>query len=283
MRAGEPPAVSLRDRMIRRDKLTGGSTMPTPRFADATKNKADPRVSGSLAYNVVFIPWEYVDAGEWIEKTNQWNSVTANKFEIVWYTPGVQITQITQANDHPHASIYIRGHGAAGVADIQVKVDTVHGVEKKVVEKKIHITEACDRLIRSGLSKSFAGAIKFFHCYSGTVMTDTGYADQKALLASKNADNKSALKQKLITRQQYDAWKKPPLQPNKSIGRTGAEYMRNRGYRSCLYFGYLGPLVSEYADNGAIGWHKNTNLEDLRGYAGGPLTTVRASLGRVQV
>ena len=249
--------------------------MPTPRLADVTRANTDPR-QGTDHYNVVFIPWDYADAKEWIDKTTQWNSVTAYKYEIVWYT-GTASGLIKQANNHPHATVYIRGHGAAGVADIQVKV----GAPPAVVEKKLHITEACERLIKSGLAKSFAGAIKFFHCYSGTVMTATEYDTHSQNLASKNQNFKTALDAGLITRAQYKQWKKP-LTANKSIARTGADYMRSKGYRSCVYYGYLGPLESEYGDKGSHVWHKYTNLADLQPNPA-MLTTVRASLGRVQV
>jgi len=250
--------------------------MPTPRLPDVTRNKADPR-QGTDHYNVVFIPWEYADAKEWIDKTTQWNSVTAYKYEICWYTPGVESSLITHANNHPHAAVYIRGHGAAGVADIQVKV----GALPNVVEKKLHITDACDRLIKSGLAKSFAGAIKFFHCYSGTVMTPGQYATHSQTIASMNKMLKDGVKDGTITKDLYDQ-KKKPLQENKSIARTGADYMRSKGYRSCVYYGYLGPLESEYGDKGSHIWHKYTDLTDLQPNPA-LLSTVRASLGRVQV
>jgi hypothetical protein len=249
--------------------------MPTPRLADVTRAKTDPR-HGIDHYNVVFIPWDYADAKEWIDKTTQWNSVTAYKYEIVWYT-GTDSSLIKHANDHPHASVYIRGHGAAGVADIQVKV----GTPPHVVEKKIHITEACDRLIKSGLKTSFAGAIKFFHCYSGTVMTAAQYGTHSQNIAGKNQNFKDARDQGMITKAQYKQWK-TPLLANKSIARTGADYMRGKGYRNCVYYGYLGPLESEYGDKGSHIWHKYTDLTDLQPNPA-MLGTVRASLGRVQV
>lgn len=252
--------------------------MPTPRIADVTRNKTDPR-QGGTHYNVVFIPWELADAQEWIDKTTQWNLITGNKYQLEFYRPGMISRFIDQANDHSYANIYIRGHGAAGVANIQVKV----GTPPNVIEKKISITEACDRLIKSGLKKSFAGAIKFFHCYSGTVMTGAEYQNHTALLKSKNTEFKSARKQGIITKDQYNQWKKPILK-NKSIARTGADYMRSKGYRRCIYFGYLGPLESEYNDDGNHNWHKFVDLSGLQSpTSGGIVGTQRASLGRVQV
>lgn len=252
--------------------------MPTPRVSDVTRSDTDQR-HGGQKYNVVFIPWEYSEAKEWIDKTTQWNNKTNYKYEIVWYSPGVKNTLIERANSHPHATVYIRGHGAAGIANIQVKV----GTPPAVVEKKIHITEACNRLIKSGLNKTFSGAVKFFHCYSGTVMTATEYDNHSDTLASKNKTFKTALKQEMISKDQYKQWKTPILK-NKSIARTGADYMRSKGFRSCVYYGYLGPLESEYCDTGGHNWHKAVNLADLQApNTRVAFSSVRASMGRVQV
>lgn len=250
--------------------------MPTPRKEDKAKDAADPRDPNITRTRIVFIPWEFPDAQEWIDKTTQWNWITGNKFKIVFYRPGIILRELSDASDDHNATIYIRGHGAAGVANIQVKV----GEPPNQIEKKLSIEEACDRLISSGLKKRFSGAIKFFHCYSGTVMTEQGYTDHVGILRDRNAEFRQAYKEHIIEKDQYNKFKKQVLK-NKSIAKVGADYMRKKGYKQCIYFGYLGPLESEYADDGLNNWHKQTNLDELQN---SPLTgTVRASLGRIQV
>ncbi len=252
--------------------------MATPRLIDVTQANADAR-AGANKLRVVFIPWPYEMAGEWITKTEQWNHGTGNKFEIVFFTPNMPSRAIAMANDHPNATIYLRGHGAAGVADIQVKIgEAVEGQVQQM--NKLHITEACDRLIASGLKKSFAGALKFFHCYSGTVMDAGTYDNHVANIKSNNTTVKRGYQAGGLSRQQRDQFTKP-LEPNKSIARTAADYLRGKGFRSCTYYGYLGPLQSEYADEGGGGWHKYVDTSNLQGTA--LVGTVRASLGRVQV
>ena len=41
--------------------------------------------------------------------------------------------------------------------------------------------------------------------------------------------------------------KKEHLVSKKCIARLGADYLRSKGYVQARYFGYLGPLVAEYA------------------------------------
>jgi len=69
------------------------------------------------------------------------------------------------------------------------------------------------------------------------------------------------------------------------IARNGADYLRKRGFTRCLYYGYLGPLASEYADDGTGAFHKKVEIDGLqnRPAALAGVSTTRASVGRIQV
>lgn len=253
--------------------------MPLDRLQDVSRNAVDPHV-GARGRRIVFIPWDPVEGEEWAIKTAQWNHATGNKYEIVHYTPGMGSPFLRIANGEPSTAIYIRGHGNPGVPYIQVKVT----VGNTVAERKLPITEACDRLIASGLLPSFSGVIKFFHCHSATVLTQNAYQQECAKVRSNNTTVKQGYKQGMLTKVQRDTFLKE-IHPNKSIARNGADYMRKRGFRGCLYYGYLGPLASEYGDDGAGGIHK---MVELAGLNSPPphlvgLGTSRASQARVMV
>ncbi len=254
--------------------------MPLDRTPDRLKNKVDPHV-GNRGKRVVFIPWDVTEGDEWAIKTAQWNHSTGNKFEIVFWDGGRPNMLLVQAGSRPDAAIYIRGHGNPGVPYIQVKVD-VGG--PTLEERKLLIVEACDRLMGTGLHPSFRGAIKFFHCHSGTVLTPDAYEQELRRAASNNRTVQQGVRDGTLTLAQRDKfWKH--VHPNKSIARIGADYMRKKGFKSCVFYGYLGPLASEYADDGHGAWHKEVELAGLQN---GPaalagMATARASRGRVQV
>ena len=254
--------------------------MPLDRRPDQTRNTFDPNL-GARTKRIVFIPWDIVEGDEWAIKTAQWNHATGNKYEIVFFNDGRVDPRILKANDQPGSAIYIRGHGNPGVPYIQVKVN-VGG--DAVQERKIMITEACDRLIRTGLDKRFSGVIKFFHCHSGTVLTQTAYQNEVAKFESNNRLVNQGVRAGTLNADQKAAfWKE--IYPNRSIARNGAEYLRKRGFNRCLYYGYLGPLASEYADDGDGGFHKMVEIDGLQNrptsLAG--ISSTRASAGRVQV
>lgn len=253
--------------------------MPISRTPDKTKNRTDNFV-GNRGRRIVFIPWDPIEGQEWAIKTAQWNHATGIKYEIVHYIPGQRSYFLATASTQTDCSIYIRGHGNPGVPYIQVKVGPPEAQEAR----KLFISEACQRLIDSGLKSSFPGVIKFFHCHSATIFTASAYADEKARLMSKNADFEAAYKQNMITAQQKEDWT-VDIHKNKSIARIGADYLRKKGFNKCLFYGYLGPLASEYDDDGAGGMHKMAELDGLenRPAALNNLTTSRASQARVQV
>lgn len=248
-----------------------------PRFADKQKTKADGAL-GARTNRIVFIPWPPAEAQEFIDKTNQWNRVSTKAFTILSWQAGVQHAAIQNAHNDDGTAIYIRGHGSPGQDYIQIKVTGGGGA---VTEQKLSIITACQRLIASGLHKSFGGTIKFFHCYSGTVYTKEALKLRDDKIKSNNASVKSAYKQGMVTKTQRDAFLQPG-QKNKSIARIGADFLRGKGYKHCTFYGYLGPLESEMADDGHGTWHKQVDVTNLSG--GNPLlSTIRASLGRVQV
>jgi len=254
--------------------------MPLPRQIDVTRNQPQDAHVGNRGKHIVFIPWDQIEGAEWNLKTEQWNFVTGNKYEIINYTPGYRHPSLAKASHETDAVIYVRGHGNPGAPYIQVKVDVG---EDAVQERKILITEACDRLIAMGLEKSYRGAIKFYSCYSGTILTTAAYQHELRRLESHNRDVKSALKQGMITSQQAEHFRKE-IHPNKSIARNGADYMRTKGFNTCVFYGYLGPLASEYADDGTGQWHKSVELHGLHNPPAhlAALGTKRASIGRVQ-
>lgn len=248
-----------------------------PRFADKQKSKTDGAL-GARTDRIVFIPWPPTEAQEFIDKTNQWNRVSTKGFTILSWQAGVQQAAIQNAHNDAGTVIYIRGHGNPGQDYIQIKVTGGGGT---VTEHKLPIITACQRLIASGLHKSFAGAIKFFHCYSGTIYTKDALKLRDDKIKSNNASVKDAHKQGIISKTQRDAFLQAS-QKNKSIARIGADFMRDKGYKHCVFYGYLGPLESEMADDGHGNWHKQVDVTNLQG-GNALLSTVRASLGRVQV
>jgi hypothetical protein len=245
---------------------------------DTGKNKTDHFV-GSRGLSIVFVPWPWDEAQEFIKKTEQWNHVSGGKFKIVHYTPGRTDPYIQQANVTPDAQIYVRGHGAVGRAEIQIKVDTGGPA---VDERKIPITLACERLMLMGLINKFSGAIKFFSCYSGTKFADDAFAGVQAHNASRNDFSQQALDAGAINLAEFNK-RYIASYPNRSIAGYAADYLRANGFKRCKFYGYLGPLQSEYCDDGTGNWHKAVNMDGLRNSPFGMVGTHRASAGRIQV
>lgn len=252
--------------------------MCSDRIADVTKNKADAHV-GQRGLSIVFVPWPWDEAQEFIKKSEQWNMVSGKQFQIVHYDPHFRNSFIQQANDDPSAQIYVRGHGAVGRPEIQIKVDTGGPA---VSERKIPITLACERLMMMGLTKKFAGAIKFFSCYSGTKFTDEEFVNVLAHNKSRNDFSEQALSVAAIDRNEFER-RYIKDYPNRSIAGYAADYMRACGFKRCNFYGYLGPLESEYSDDGTHNWHKAVDLTGLKSPPNGLTSTQRASLGRIQV
>jgi len=250
--------------------------MCSDRVVDVAVNKADAHV-GNRGLSIVFIPWPWDEAQEFIKKTEQWNHVSGGKYKIVHFTKGHKDPFIQRANDDSSAQVYVRGHGAVGRPEIQIKVNT-GGAE--VDERKIPIVWACDRLMSMGLTKKFSGAIKFFSCYSGTKFADDTFDGVLDHNRDRNADYQQLFNLGLINAATF-AKLYLATYPNRSIAGYAADYMRANGFKRCNFYGYLGPLESEYGDDGTGNWHKAVNLTNLRN--SGLVGTHRASAGRIQV
>ena len=246
--------------------------------------------------HVVFVPWEAGEATEWVTKTTQWNvSKPANKqFEIVVYDPHQNAHPVLRRiSADPAGVIYIRGHGNPGAPYVQVKVAVAGRLDPD--EKKLPITDACQRLINMGLLPAFSGAIKFYSCHSGTKLLSEDFKQEVIKAEKKNADYQQALDEKLIKPEQFDRFTRSNIAPKeKSLAAQGASYMRKQGFKHCMYYGYLGPLGSTYEQDANSEWHKVVQLEGLhdapehlRGSSKSKdistPTSVRPSVARVRV
>ena len=148
----------------------------------------------------------------------------------VWYKPKTKSPFIQSMST---GQIYIRGHGMAGFKSIEGG----RGGER------IDFDVVADRLIKSGLPKSFNGKIKLFNCHSA----ESGQPGSDPECVG------------------------PPF------ARQFADEMYSRGYRSCTYYGYHGSIDS-FAKDGSRGRHHY-----IRKVVMGQQTELgRASEGRVQ-
>ncbi len=202
----------------------------------------------------MFIPWDASEGKEWVNKTNQWNDRRPNKFTIVTYDPAVNDnSHLLTASSNPSAEIYIRGHGRPGAPYIQVKVDTGGRAPD---ERKLPIEDACQRLIDSGLAPAYPGVIKFYSCYSGTKPIASVLENDRQAAETHNAIWKRGLEAKKITPEDYNKMKMIPPK-DQSMAGQGADYFRSKGFRQCIFYGYLGPLGSNYEQDESNGeWHK---------------------------
>jgi hypothetical protein len=87
--------------------------------------------------------------------------------------------------------------------------------------ERVDYDVVCDRLIASGLPKTFKGAVKCFICHSAE-------------------DGKVGTDPEVIG---------PPF------ARSVADYMFSKGYKSCSFYGYLGAIDS-FVKEGSEGTHK---------------------------
>jgi hypothetical protein len=224
--------------------------------------RQDTHIRGRSEH-VVFVPWEAGEAAEWVTKTNQWNLTKPNKFEIVVYDPHQNAHPTLQRiSADPAGVIYVRGHGNPGAPYIQVKV-TIPGRDDPE-EKKLPITDACQRLIDMGLLAGFSGAIKFYSCHSGTKLLKYDFKQEVIKAEKKDAQFHDALNANIISQDQFQKFTSSNVAPKEqSLAAQGASYMRKQGFTHCVYYGYLGPLGSTYEQDGNAEWHKVVELEGL--------------------
>lgn len=129
--------------------------------------------------------------------------------------------------------IYVRGHGMPGFRSIEGG----RGGER------ITYTTLADRLIASGLKKTYSGKLKLYNCHSA----EEG---------------------------------KPGTDPEcvgPAFARLVADEMYSRGYKSCTYYGYIGSIDS-FAKDGSQGKHHYVR-ETVKGQS---TEVARASDLRVQ-
>lgn len=159
---------------------------------------------------------EYGSEGKNAEKKNQLmidHELNKGKTAVdVWYngrkSPFVQ--------GMTNGQIYIRGHGMPGENIIEGGRGGEH----------LRYDEVVDRLIKSGLNKSFSGKIKCYNCHSAESIDPTGN-----IAASVIETGGTAFAQLI------------------------ADEMFHRGYRSCTFWGYEGSIDSLPKD-GSQGKHK---------------------------
>ena len=190
----------------------------------------------------------------------------------------------------PTAVVYVRGHGSPGQRSITSKYTPPGGSE--LVNDALDMEEVCRRLLESGLSKTFVGTVKFYSCYSATVLAPADFQMKKADAERINAFQTEQVKQGVYKPSQI---KLRELPSEKSAAKVGATYLRKKGMKHCIFYGYLGPLASEYSDDpndfddptvvvpGSQS-HKHVKLDDqLIGRNVTGTGSVRARDGRVQV
>ena len=148
----------------------------------------------------------------------------------VWYQPGRRSAFMMSLD---RESVYVRGHGMAGFRSIEGG----RGGER------INYVTLSDRLIESGLPKSFSGKIKLFNCHSA----------ESGLVGS------------------------DPECVGHPFARLVADEMYQRGYRACTFYGYVGRIDS-FVKDGSNGKHHY-----IRDIVNGRMEEVgRASQGRIQ-
>ncbi|MCC6365128.1 MAG: hypothetical protein IT165_16565 [Bryobacterales bacterium] len=155
----------------------------------------EPKEENPGKVRVVFIPWEQgsPEAKEWTQKSEQWNHVKEDKYEIVYYQPGASSDALKRVSADPNGSVYIRGHGSAGALALVTKVGDD--------QISLPLDDVCGRLAEMGLDPKFAGSIKFHSCHSATVfkpeVLEPKQRDlQKWLDATRTAQQQSVADQK---------------------------------------------------------------------------------------
>ena len=189
----------------------------------------DPNHSGYLC-----ALYEYGTAGgadmNKLQKDLDHEKEKGNDAFAVWYKPKTKNPFMSSFNT---GHIYVRGHGMPGFRSIEGG----RGGERITVKQLV------DRMIESGLPKSFTGKIKLYNCHSAE-------------------DGKPG---------------SDPECTGPAFARQVADEMYTRGYKSCTYYGYMGRIDS-FVKDGSSGRHHYT-----RDMAGGKLVELgRASDARVQ-
>ena len=171
---------------------------------------------------IIWIPWSGQDADEFIERSDQWKTVSPKDFKIITYQPGTVDDDLV---NFATGKIYMRGHGQPGSPSV-----TTHG-------KSLHIHSSIDRLIEMGLKSTFSGVIKFYSCYSAIDGVLKMRTEMKP--APKLQLGPIKLGTKIVSKQ-VD---KGIFEGSRDcLAKRGAAYFRSKGFRSCSFHGYEGPL-----------------------------------------
>lgn len=107
---------------------------------------------------IAFVPWAHAQAPEFEADVIQWNSSNTHHghtWSTVHFGDGREVIKSLSVG----STIRIMGHGAPG--DHTIDAD-VHG------GGSLKYDEVCDRLIATGLTRSFAGTIDCNSCSSAT-------------------------------------------------------------------------------------------------------------------
>jgi hypothetical protein len=173
---------------------------------------------------IIWIPWPEAEAGEFIERSEQWQEAKrgVKDYTIITYAPGTTSDVLSTLTA---GSLYMRGHGMPGSPSV-----TTAG-------KSLHIHSSIDRLIEMGLRNTFAGTIKFYSCYSAvdsvvkmrTVMETVPKVKVGALRFG------SKIVERQVDRGLFEG-------SRDCLARRGAAYFRSKGFSRATFQGYPGPL-----------------------------------------
>jgi len=204
--------------------------------------KLGPFQGKSQPKGLIFIPFTGANAKEFKIKSEQWNEaekvnlsdgIDAKKyrqFDIVTWVDKV-ISKELDTLSTTNSEIFIRAHGSIGATHISTR--NAPEQQGASITTAVSVTDVCDRLISSGLKTSYAGKIHFYSCYSGV-----------DIIPQKMKETHAKQKVKIERGQTI---KKEHLVGPDCIARIGAKYLKSKGYVNAKYFGYLGPLKSEYS------------------------------------
>ena len=280
---------------------------------------------------VIFVPWaeDSPESKEWKSKSEQWNVIKNNKYKIVYWNPvETDNAVLARASALPDASIYIRGHGSPGAPSIVTKVkdldiplaiedacDRLIGMGLKTSFKgaiKFHFcysgTVFPEKLFVEKEAKALKGVNLTKSVLADQAKLHTEAKDEVTRLENKNVvkklflgkeigkaqKDKSDAKQQLVAGAEFLKKQELKVPTRESLAAKGARHMRALGFTNCRYYGYLGPVESEYGSldtdpTGPDDYHKFVNVEALHDIPEGLAAkitnpkAVRASVARVRI
>ena len=204
---------------------------------------------------IIWIPWPEAEAGEFIERSEQWQTVSPKDFAIITYSAGTVNDPLREMRT---GSIYMRGHGMPGSPFV-----TTHG-------KSLHITKSIDRIIEMGLQKTFTGKIKFYSCYSAVDSVQKMRSERVTVPRVQIGPLKFGSKS--VT-QEVD---KSFFEGSRDcLARRGAAYFRSQSFTSCVFQGYGGPLsgkMEQKTDQELVDGHYHKHCLTITFNEGAPVS-----------